>query len=164
MLRGLTPHIQIVSNDVTRYASLNVPVVADLVPGAGALGGLYTALIAAPTDPVMVMACDMPFVTAALVSTLIARVEGADAAVPVDARGRHPVCAAYARRAAAHFKQRIERGELRLSEALDGLHVREVTGDELAGLDTDGLLLLNVNTPADYDRAAHAAHGGRLGG
>ena len=40
--------------------------IADAVAGAGPLGGLYTALLDARHDRVLVLACDMPFVTTAL--------------------------------------------------------------------------------------------------
>jgi len=76
-----------------------------------------------------------------------------DVAVPRDNRGRHPLCASYHRRIAGHLKSRIDRGELRVGDALDGLTVREIGPDELSAFDVDGRLLLNVNTPADYEQA-----------
>ena len=153
MLRGLTPHILIVGHDDLRYREAGVRVVVDRIAGAGALGGLYTALVAAPTQQSIVMACDMPFLTAPFLARLAERGTGADAALPCDERGRHPLCASYDRRIAGHLKARIDRGELRVGDALAGLDVRELGPDELAPFDPDGRLLLNVNTPADYQRA-----------
>ena len=152
LLRALTPHILIVA-DPSRAPAVDVPVVADRIPGAGSLGGLYTALMDAPTDQVLVIACDMPFLTAPFLMRLAARGVDVDVAVPRSAAGRHPLCASYARGVAGHLKARIERGDLRVREALDGLDVRELGPDELAEFDPDGLLLLNVNTPDDYAKA-----------
>ena len=45
--------------------------VTDRVPGCGPLGGLHAALAAAHGDHVVVVACDMPFVTASLISHLL---------------------------------------------------------------------------------------------
>src|SRR5712692_9631460 len=39
-------------------------VVADRVPGCGPLGGLQTALLESRGDPTIVVACDMPYVSA----------------------------------------------------------------------------------------------------
>ena len=39
--------------------------------GAGALGGLYTALVEAPTEQVLVIGCDMPFLTAPFLQFLV---------------------------------------------------------------------------------------------
>lgn len=157
LLRELTPHILIVAGANPKIAPKTVAadtmVVMDRIAGAGSLGGLYTALLAAPTEQVLVIACDMPFLTAPFLVRLAERGEGVDAAVPRDERGRHPLCASYDRRIAEHLKARIDRGELRVGDALAGLDIRELGPDELAPFDPDGRLLLNVNTPADYERA-----------
>jgi molybdopterin-guanine dinucleotide biosynthesis protein A len=155
VLRGLTPHILIVTSDRARVqaAPAGVRLVVDRVPGAGALGGLYTALEEATTDQVFIIGCDMPFVTAPLVGYVVERGRDVDVAVPRDERGRHPLCASYARRTAGHVRARIEAGALRVGDALEGLDVREIEGDELEPFDVDGRLLLNVNTPDDYARA-----------
>ncbi len=127
--------------------------VADRIAGAGALGGLYTALMDAPTERVLVIGCDMPFLDAPFLTYLMEQGRDADAAVPCDERGRHPLCASYARRIAGHLHGRITAGELRVGDALTGLAVREIGPDELAPFNRDGRLLFNVNTPDDYTRA-----------
>ena len=162
LLRGLTPHILIVASDSSRAPDVDVPVVVDRIPGAGSLGGLYTALMAAPTEQVLVIACDMPFLTAPFLMRLAALGVDVDVAVPRSAAGRHPLCASYARGVASHVKARIDRGDLRVRDALDGLDVRELGPDELAAFDPEGLLLLNVNTPDDYARARKMALRGLL--
>ncbi len=153
MLRTITPHILIVGGDPSHGQAAGVPIVADRVAGAGALGGLYTALVEAPTEQVLVIACDMPFLTAPFLSHLAALGAKADVVVPSDADGLHPLCASYARRVAGRLRARIEAGALRIIDALDDLEVRHLGADELAPFNQDGRLLLNVNTPEDYQRA-----------
>lgn len=157
LLRSLTPHILIVARDRLRIQRVDVPLVVDRIPGAGALGGIYTALMEAPTEQVLVIACDMPFLTAPFLTRLIERGADADVALPRDARGRHPLCASYARRIAGHLQTRIDNGQLRVGDAIAVLDVREIGPDELTELDPDGRLLLNVNTPDDYRQARVAA-------
>ena len=110
-------------------------------------------LIEAPTEHVLVIGCDMPFLTAPFLTYLAGRDRDADAVVPRNERGRHPLCASYARRTAEHFLARIHTGDLRVGAALRDLVVREIGPDELAPFDRDGRLLLNINTPQDYARA-----------
>jgi molybdenum cofactor guanylyltransferase len=156
ILRELTPHILIVGRDHAPYEQPGLRAVADRIPGRGSLGGLYTALVEAVTDRVIVLACDMPFLTAAFVSLLAdigASDVDADVVLPRDAHGRHPLCAAYRTRVAPRLRHRIDAGELRVREAIDELHVREVGPDQLAAYNPEGRLLLNVNTPDDYERA-----------
>jgi molybdopterin-guanine dinucleotide biosynthesis protein A len=159
VMRGLTPYILIVTGERGRVLAppAGVRLVVDRVPGAGALGGLYTALEEAATDQVFVIGCDMPFVTTPFVSYVVEQGRASDVAVPRDPRGRHPLCASYARRIAGRLRARIEAGALGVGDALDGLDVREIGPDELAPFDRDGRLLLNVNTPDDYARARLAA-------
>jgi molybdopterin-guanine dinucleotide biosynthesis protein A len=153
VLRPLTPHILIVVSDESRHPEAGVQVVRDRIGGAGSLGGLYTALLEAPTEQLVVMACDMPFLTAPFLSRLAALGAGVDAAIPRDARGLHPLAAAWSQRAAPHLAEHVARGQLRILDALAGLVVREIEPQELAQFDRDGRLLMNVNTPDDYARA-----------
>ena len=145
VLGGLTPHILIIGRD-------GIP---DRMPGTGALGGIYTALLEAPTERVLILASDMPFVTAPFLAHLAAAGEDAawDAVVPADATGRQPLCAMYRRRVAPLLQERLERGELRVQEALAAMRVRELGADDLDPFNRDGRLLTNVNTPEDYARA-----------
>ena len=147
--------VRIVSHDAARYADLGIPVIADAVAGGGPLGGVYTALIDARGDRVLVLACDLPFVSAALVERLAAESEAAeeiDAVVPRTARGLEPLCAVYRTRCAAEARARLARGDLRMTAFVAALHRRELDASVVAGQD-GGTVFENVNTPHDYARA-----------
>ena len=152
-LRTLTDALLIVANDPAPYADLGVPTVGDDVPGAGAIGGVLTALTHASTDPVVVVACDMPFVSAAFLRYLIDAARAVDVAIPSTPSGYEPLCACYARACAPHLRRQIEAGVLKLQDVLPHLRVREVGPPEIAPFNEDGLLFCNVNTPDDYSRA-----------
>ena len=153
LLRRLTPHILIVARDHSQGGAAHTRVVVDRIPGAGALGGLYTALVEAPTEQVLVVGCDMPFLNAPFLTYLAERGSNTDVVVPCDEHGRHPLCASYARRIASHLHDRIVAGELRVNAAIEELDVTELGPEELAPYNRDGRLLLNINTPDDYTRA-----------
>ena len=157
LLGGLTRHLLIVTSDRSRVQPVGVPVVVDRIGGAGALGGLYTALVEAPTEQVLIIGCDMPFLTAPFLRYLAERGRDADVVVPRNSYGRHPLCASYVRRTAPYFQARIQAGDLRIGEALMDLTVHEIGPGDLAPFDPDGRLLLNVNTPEDYQRARSIA-------
>lgn len=130
--------------------------VADLWPGCGSLGGICTALRVARA-PVLVLACDMPFVTTAFLAHVREAISGVDAAMPRSAGRLHPLCAAYGEACLDPMRRRIESGRLKVVDALDGLRVREIGPGEVAGFDPDGLLLMNLNTPEDFARAVARA-------
>jgi molybdenum cofactor guanylyltransferase len=145
---------------VGRSPLLSVPLrrqVSDAVADCGALGGLYTALLAAPTPVVIVLAGDLPFVSPALLLELASLHLNDEAVVPRTDSGWHPLCAAYRRTIASRMKTRLDRRALRISDALADLRVRALTTDELERYGAHDMLLMNVNTPDDYRQAERYA-------
>jgi molybdopterin-guanine dinucleotide biosynthesis protein A len=123
--------------------------VADQRPGAGPLAGIEAGLAAASHPTMVVVACDMPYVTPALARGLVAAAAGHDAAVPRFGRRPEATCAAYRRSARDAISAALDEGRNRASEALDAIDVNWL--EEL-----DAALFVNLNTPADY-RAFRAA-------
>jgi molybdenum cofactor guanylyltransferase len=134
-----------------------VPVFADAVEDGGSLGAVYTALLATSAYRTIVLAADMPFVAPALIAALAQVPLAGDAAVPRTIAGLHPLCAIYRRSVAGRLKTRIDRGLLRVRDALEELRVTELGSAELARLGVDDTMLMNVNTFADYERACELA-------
>lgn len=154
VLREVAAHVFVVGRSATDLPD-EVTIVDDLLPGAGALGGIYTAIVASPCDRTLVVGCDMPFISAALVRRLAA--EDADVVIPRTARGYEPLCAIYAKTCAANIRDRIDHGELQASIPPSGVRIVELGPDVLATLDPNGLFFVNVNTPHDHARARNLA-------
>ena len=157
VLGHVAEHILIVSNDHHRFRSSGLQVCADLIPGAGPLSGLYTALVRSPTDRTIVVACDLPFLTVSFLRHLAARARGVDAAIPRTAKGTEPLCAVYDRACVEAIRARLERGERRVSALGDAIRVRDIGPSEVAPFDPAGTLFFNVNTPDDYTHANELA-------
>ena len=154
-LRRVVDRTIIIANDAEQFRTAGVPVIRDLVPDGGALGALYTAVHAAPTDWTVVIACDMPFVSERLLAYLVSVGTSADLTIPRTARGYEPLCAAYSRRCASEFRRLIDEKQFRLSNVarIPGLNVREIRGGELELFGPEEVLFFNLNTPADHERA-----------
>jgi molybdopterin-guanine dinucleotide biosynthesis protein A len=125
-------------------------VVSDIVPGCGPLGGLHAALTAARHDALFLVACDMPYVSTALVEYLFSLAGGADAVVPRSERGYHPLCAVYTRACLEPVAARLADRRLKMRELLDSVRTRAVPLEEIRQFGDPDRLLANVNTPADY--------------
>ena len=151
-LRDVASHVFVVGAPSDAWTARGLQVVPDDIPGMGALGGIYTAIVRSPCDRTLVLACDMPFVSAAFLGRLAAE-EAADAVMPRTHRGYEPLCAIYSRACAPDIRARIERGELHASVPPCGVRVAEIGPETLAMYDPDGLMFMNVNTPHDYERA-----------
>ncbi len=146
-LRQLTDDVLIVGREQAHEGARAVP---DLAPGCGPLGGLQTALTAARGDITIVVACDMPFITAPLMAHLAALASTADAVMPKTEDGYHPLCAAYTRACREPIARLLAEGRFRMTELLAEVRFRLVTPGELDRFGDHRRLLANVNTPAEY--------------
>jgi molybdopterin-guanine dinucleotide biosynthesis protein A len=154
VLRVLTDRVRIVTTTPDRFRDRGVEVVRDLLPGAGALGGIYSALETATSSHVLVLACDLPFVTASFLGSLVALAGPAwDAVVPRTADGWQPLCAIYARAVAPAIRRQVEAGRLKITDLFATIAVREMGAADIAATGADETLFLNVNSPRDLERA-----------
>jgi molybdenum cofactor guanylyltransferase len=157
-LGGVADRILVVTGDQARYRDRGVEPVDDLVPGAASLGGIYTALASATTGHVLVVACDLPFLTASFLRRLVEQARpGDDAVVPRTRDGWQPLCAVYGRQLMEPVRLQIESGRLKIVDLLAAVRVREIGPEAIDELDPDGLLFFNVNGPADWQRANELA-------
>jgi molybdopterin-guanine dinucleotide biosynthesis protein A len=131
-------------------------VVRDLIPGAGSLGGLYTAVEASPA-PVVCVAWDMPFVPAELIEFLARAIADAEADVVIPRsdgrRGVEPLVAAYGPKCAAPMCRRIEANDLRAIAFHDEVRVSILSLDTIRRFGDPDVLFFNVNTPEDLIKA-----------
>jgi molybdopterin-guanine dinucleotide biosynthesis protein A len=151
VLRPVADPIFIVAADSAPYQHLGVDVRPDVLPGRGALGGIYTAIVTSPRQRTLVVAGDLPFLPPALIDRLAAG--DTDLVIPRGTRGLEPLCAMYSKACAAPIRARLEAGSLRAAELPEDVRVEIIEPDALASYDPDGLLFVNVNTPHDYERA-----------
>ena len=131
----------------------NVP---DVHEQWGALGGIHAALTAAETDWVVVVACDLPFVTSELFARLVHFAnDTVDAVAPIQADGRpQPVCALYRRSSCLpEIDNLVGAGEHSPRALLANVRTRYVEFAELRDLRAAEYLFLNVNSPEDLKKA-----------
>lgn len=145
--RQLAELATLTSDILTIGGSNGIP---DRVPGCGPLGGLHTALLESAGEATIVIACDMPYVSAALLAHLSTLARDADAVVPVTDRGYHPLCAVYTRACLDPIARRLAAGQLKMTGLFDDVRLRVVAAEELRAFGDVRRLLANVNTPADH--------------
>jgi molybdopterin-guanine dinucleotide biosynthesis protein A len=131
---------------------------ADVRPGAGSLGGIYSAIVHA-ARPVLLVAWDMPFVPGGLLAVLRDRGQSADVVVPESdsRRGIEPLCAWYTPACAAPIARRLDADELRVIGFFDDVRVSRLPASEVARFGDPARLFMNVNTPDDLETAERHA-------
>src|SRR3954470_3467759 len=152
VLQRVARTVCIISGDSGRFADIGVPVFADVIPDAGALGGVLTALESVEESRVIAVACDLPFLDAGLLSLLADRALEHDAAWVRTRRGPEPLIACYQRSARAVIRARIEAGHLRAGDLASVMNVADVSEEEVAQFGPPERLLANLNTREEYER------------
>ena len=137
--------------DPVRYAAFGYPVIPDRFPGEGPLGGILTALHHTSADWNLVVACDMPGLSAEFLGRLLEAAEqsGAQALLPEGPSGRpEPLCAIYHRNARPALEMAFAAGQRKVTLALAAVSTASLVMPDLAPFQ-------NVNTPEDW--AGYAA-------
>jgi len=133
---------------------------ADLKPGRGALGGLYTAIASATHPLVAVVACDMPFASSTLFeagSRLLVE-EEADVVIAKTDDGYEPLHAVYRRETCLPaIESAIEADQWKVIAWFPRVKVRVLTPEEIKRYDPSGLAFWNVNTPEEFTEAEQRA-------
>ncbi len=145
--------VVVVTDQVLPDLPAGVSQVHDIWPGAGPLGAVATGLESLPEGVHAVFACDMPYVTATVLTVLMELCDEKDAAVPIIDGRMEPLCAAYHSRSLPALRAEIESGERALHRALLKLEVRTVSELEIGRVDPLLRCLININTPDDYNIA-----------
>jgi len=153
MIVGHVPRSFQISDEaeVTGAPGRSAPrVVHDLVPGCGPLGGLHAALSVARGHALVLVACDMPYLSTPFIAHLLSFAGGADIVVPMSERGYHPLCAVYTAACLTPVAAQLATGHLTMRELLDRVRTHVVPVEDIRRFGDPDRLLANVNTPADY--------------
>lgn len=155
VLCGIFHHVCMVIAQDSEPVDAHIPVIADLIPSCGSLGGIYTGLYQATTQHIFVAACDMPFIHADLVRHMVGQKDDADVVLAYWNGRPQPTHAVYSRTCLPVVEELIRGGDLKIQRLMTApaLRVRLIAEDEIRKIDPEGRSFLNVNTPSDLDRA-----------
>ena len=156
-LDSLSQETMITTNHPEGYRFLGLPMIPDIIPDRGALGGLYTALSAASHPLVAVVACDMPFASPAIFAAcrdLLLQDTKLDAVIPSTEYGLEPLHAVYRQETCLPaVKMAIDADKWKAISWHKDVNVRVLSPSEVAKYDLDELVFWNLNTPEDFATA-----------
>ncbi len=141
---GCDPVVAI-GGDANALIALGLDVVGDLHPGEGPLGGIITALDAfAGACAVVVVGCDMPWLSIATVAAVLAGLGEHEVAAAHGDR-REPLCAAWRPSALSRLRLRFDEGVRAVHRVLDDC--------DSVTVEVDPASVRNVNSAADMGGA-----------
>lgn len=165
-MAAATDRIGIVANEPGPYLAAGRPVRPDLRPGTGVLGGILTAVRWAREEgctAALVLACDMPFVSGALLRRLAREAGPGIVAAPASSgrRGLEPLCAVYGVATDAAIEAALDRGDRAVVSFFDAVELRVLGEEEVRRFGDPGRMFWNVNRPGDRETADEWAAGAR---
>ncbi|OGO33920.1 MAG: hypothetical protein A2W35_03785 [Chloroflexi bacterium RBG_16_57_11] len=159
-LTPIADELIVTTNNPEAYRFLGLPLFTDLVPGRGALGGLYTALSSASQPLVAVVACDMPFVCTDLLDAMHKALlaTNKDIAIPRPQGGLEPFHAVYRRDTCLpHIQAALEGDKWRVDAWFAKVGMYFFDQQELESFEPELLCFSNVNTPEELAAAEKLA-------
>jgi molybdopterin-guanine dinucleotide biosynthesis protein A len=153
VVRSVTTDVRIVG-DAAKFAAF-APVVEDVFPACGPLGGIHAALRASTSELNLILAVDVPFVSFALLQFLMAqaRNSGASVTVPRINQGWQPLCAVYRREFADAAERALRAGRYRIDALFDQVQVQVVAEEALEAAGFSSNIFRNLNTKEDLEAA-----------
>lgn len=141
--------------------NLKVKTVADIFPGRGSLGGIYTGLVKSDSFYNLVIAADMPFLNRDLLAYMTEVADGFDYIIPRIGSFFEPLHAIYSKNCIPPIETMIKNNRRIIIELFDCVKVRYVEATEIDRFDPEHLSFFNINTTEDLELARKIADGAR---
>ncbi|HXD99146.1 MAG TPA: molybdenum cofactor guanylyltransferase [Candidatus Acidoferrum sp.] len=145
--------VLVVTNTPELYAFLRLPMVADVYPDHGSLGGIFSGLTAATGDAAFTVACDMPFLHRDVARLVVARAGEGDVVVPRVGQQMETMHAVYGKACLGPIEARLTAGRLKIVGFFDSVRVVEIDEADVARHRAPDVVFMNVNTPEELARA-----------
>lgn len=149
----------IVTADASIYSKAGVPVLTDIYPDCGSLGGIFTALKSFSGSPIFIAACDMPRITPdaieAVISAARSTTDPIDAAIPYINSRYHPLHAYYTQNATDKIEQLLKERLLRVQGFIDSATILKLVETDFGSIDV-ARSVANINTPEELESAGLA--------
>lgn len=159
-LKPLGQETILIAREPAEYAFLGLPVHTDVQPGAGALGGLLTAMSVVETPFVAIIACDMPFVNPELLIYQWSLIQemGIDVVIPIYNDELQPFQAIYrVKTCSTAIREALGRGRQKMLGWLDEVVTYRISPAEMRTFDAFSMAFLDLDTPDDFRFAEKVA-------
>jgi molybdopterin-guanine dinucleotide biosynthesis protein A len=155
VLREVFEQVCVVIAQDSPSMQAEVPVVRDLIPDCGSLGGLYTGLRLAKTQHVFLAACDMPFLNPDIIRYMVRMKDQADIVISRWESRLQPTHAVYGRNCLPVLEEMMNLQNRKIHSMIGHptLRVSVIAESEIRQIDPDGRSMFNINTPSDLEQA-----------
>ncbi len=153
VLREVVDDVLVVTNTPELYRFLHLPMVPDIFPDHGSLGGIHSGLASASGDAAFTVGCDMPFLRADVARLVVGRAAEADVVIPRTGDQLETLHAVYGKACLPHMEERLRAGRLKIVGFFDRVRVLEIPETAVACHADPAIVFMNVNTPEELAQA-----------
>lgn len=134
------------------YFPQGLPMVGDIFPERGPLGGIFSTLIATGAEGVFVLACDMPSVKREIIEIILKHDRDDIEAVVCEFAGKvHPLLGLYKRVILPVAEELLRQGPVSMIDFLKALNAAIIEEEQIQEIDPEGQSFRNINTPEDLE-------------
>ena len=165
LMQKIFSQVLVVCWNRQQYEFLEIPTIVDKIPNCGPLGGIHAALSEVNNRPVFVLACDLPFVTQALIRYIVNFPVYTDfdttgsenlnemplAKIPTCQKRLQPLVGLYYPGVLPIIEQQMTQYQLQIECFLQNIATIEVPISSQQSF-YNNRIFCNVNTPQDYQR------------
>jgi molybdopterin-guanine dinucleotide biosynthesis protein A len=138
-------------------SAVRIKTVADIYPGKGPLGGIYSGLTASSSSRAIAVSCDTPFLSVSLLRYMTQICPAFDIVVPRIKNEVEPLCAVYSKNCLAPIQELLERDERQIRKLFSMVKVKYVEEDEINSFDPEHLSFFNVNSQDELEKTRKLA-------
>lgn len=146
VLQKVTKDI-VISTSELKYEQFGFPLIPDLIPNIGPIGGLYSVMKQVESDKYFIVACDMPNTSENLAKELIQYCSHFDIVVPIYKNKTEPLLCIYSRNILPIVEEQISKGDYKLINLLKQCKTKYIETTNFSEMKTD--YFKNINTPED---------------
>jgi molybdopterin-guanine dinucleotide biosynthesis protein A len=153
LVREIVPEVTIVG-DRRKFAAFG-PVIQDVYRDCGPLGGIHAALMDSRAELNVILAVDLPFVSAQFLRYLLMRAESSGTTVSVPSIGGYfqPLCAVYRKQFLFSAEHALSEGKNKIDHLFREVTLCTVSEEDMTANGFDVSIFRNLNTPEDWQAA-----------
>ena len=163
-IQPISDELLLITNSPDEYKHLGITMHKDIIPNAGALGGIHAGLTYASHQTVICVGCDNPFLMPNLLTYLVSVLGEHDAVMPYTYKKPpsdnenvqitlQTLCAVYSKRCLPIIEQMLNEPDLRVHALQERANVLTLAPEIWQTYDPEGHSFFNVNAPEDFEKA-----------
>lgn len=148
VLEEIDFHVKLISGN-ENYQKFGLPVFKDSISGKGPMGGLLTSLQHAESDYVLLIGCDMPFISINILERLF-QYSKTEVITVAETKGRtNPLLAIYPKSLIKKILENLDQERLKMQDFILENHHHIISMDGIEGIDP--ISLTNINSSEELE-------------